>query len=44
MVNEEGKNTPKVEIYHPVKCLSCLTEIGVIDEEEVYHFFNVIAS
>ena len=30
--------------YHPVACGVCNTEIGVYDSDEVYHFFNVIAS
>ncbi|XP_078515510.1 E2F-associated phosphoprotein [Lissotriton helveticus] len=32
------------ELYHPVKCSECSTEVAVYDKEEVYHFFNVIAS
>ncbi|XP_029454798.1 E2F-associated phosphoprotein [Rhinatrema bivittatum] len=32
------------EIYHPVKCTECATEVAVYDKEEVYHFFNVLAS
>ena len=30
-------------IYHPVKCEKCDTEVAVYDEDEVYHFFNVLA-
>lgn len=30
--------------FHPVKCMECTTEVGVMDKDEVYHFFNVIAS
>ncbi|XP_075700851.1 E2F-associated phosphoprotein [Rhinoderma darwinii] len=33
-----------VELYHPVKCTQCSTEVAVYDKEEVYHFFNVLAS
>lgn len=33
-----------VEMYHPVKCNECSTEVAVYDKEEVYHFFNVLAS
>jgi E2F-associated phosphoprotein len=36
--------TAKEDTFHPVKCVECNTEVGVIDSEEVYHFFNVIAS
>lgn len=32
------------EIFHPVTCSECNTEVGVYDCEEVYHFFNVLAS
>jgi hypothetical protein len=30
--------------YHPVRCLECNTEVGVYDNDQVVHFFNVIAS
>ena len=30
--------------YNPVKCGSCKTEVGVYDPDEVYHFFNIVAS
>jgi BRCT domain type II-containing protein len=30
--------------FHPVKCTECNTVVAVYDEEEVYHFFNVLAS
>jgi hypothetical protein len=26
------------------RCDQCKTEIGMYDKEEVYHFFNVVAS
>ncbi|MED6288401.1 hypothetical protein CHARACLAT_026174 [Characodon lateralis] len=32
------------EIYHPVKCSECSTEVAVFDKDEVYHFFNILAS
>lgn len=32
------------ELYHPVRCSECSTEVAVFDKEEVYHFFNVLAS
>uniref|UniRef100_A0A1A7WJ29 E2f-associated phosphoprotein n=1 Tax=Iconisemion striatum TaxID=60296 RepID=A0A1A7WJ29_9TELE len=32
------------EVYHPVKCSECSTEVAVIDKDEVYHFFNILAS
>ncbi|XP_019615568.1 PREDICTED: E2F-associated phosphoprotein-like [Branchiostoma belcheri] len=32
------------DIYHPVKCGVCSTEVAVYDKEEIFHFFNVLAS
>lgn len=32
------------ELYHPVKCTECSTEVAVFDKDEVYHFFNILAS
>lgn len=32
------------ELYHPVRCTECSTEVAVFDKDEVYHFFNVLAS
>jgi len=44
-----GKNKKMVvddpnEEFHPVKCDQCGTEIAMYDKDEVYHFFNVLAS
>jgi hypothetical protein len=36
---EEG-----AELYHPVRCSQCNTEVAVYDKDEVYHFFNVLTS
>ena len=30
------------EMYHPVRCKHCHTDVGIFDTDEVYHFFNVI--
>ncbi|KAL4237359.1 hypothetical protein ACF0H5_002077 [Mactra antiquata] len=30
--------------FNPVKCEECNTVVAVYDEDEVYHFFNVLAS
>lgn len=30
--------------YHPVTCSECSSEVAVYDTDEVYHFFNVLAS
>ena len=32
------------EGYYPVKCMTCDTHVAMMDEEEVYHFFNTIAT
>lgn len=32
------------EVYHPVKCSECSTEVAVFDKDEVYHFFNILSS
>ncbi|MBA0727471.1 hypothetical protein Golax_000453 [Gossypium laxum] len=32
------------ETFKSVHCSACTTEVGVIDEDEVYHFFNVLPS
>ncbi|KAB5562248.1 hypothetical protein PHYPO_G00015730 [Pangasianodon hypophthalmus] len=32
------------EVYHPVTCTECSTEVAVYDKDEVYHFFNILAS
>ncbi len=31
------------EMFNPVKCEQCNTEVAVYDKDEVYHFFNVMA-
>ncbi|CAM6106473.1 unnamed protein product [Calypogeia fissa] len=32
------------DIFKPVRCSVCDTEVAVIDKDEVYHFFNVMPS
>ena len=32
------------DLYNPVFCKSCNTCIALFDADEVYHFFNVLAS
>ncbi|XP_051239739.1 E2F-associated phosphoprotein isoform X1 [Dicentrarchus labrax] len=32
------------EVYHPVQCTECSTEVAVFDKDEVYHFFNILSS
>lgn len=39
---EEEPEEPS--LYHPVRCSECNTEVAVYDQDEVFHFFNVLAS
>jgi hypothetical protein len=32
------------ETYHPVRCSICNTEVAMFDNDEVFHFFNVLSS
>lgn len=32
------------DLYHPVHCSSCNTQVALYDINEVYHFFSVLAS
>lgn len=32
------------DLFHPVRCSECSTVVGVYDSDEVYHFFNILAS
>jgi len=38
------KEVKNIELYNPVKCTQCETEIAVFDRDEIYHFFNVLES
>ena len=43
----KNKNEPMVDendMFNPVKCNRCSTQVAVYDKDEVYHFFNVISS
>ena len=44
MEGGEGENSACDERYREVTCETCRTVVGVMDEDEVYHFFNVFAS
>jgi hypothetical protein len=37
-------NSGREEVFYSVRCSNCDTEVGVLDEEEVFHFFNVVPS
>jgi hypothetical protein len=42
---QEENAEQEYEIFKPVSCQNCNTEVGVYDEkEELYYFFNVLAS
>ncbi|XP_077421556.1 E2F-associated phosphoprotein [Vanacampus margaritifer] len=32
------------ELYRPVQCSECSTEVAVLDKDDVYHFFNILSS
>ena len=41
---KKNKNEPMVDendMFNPVKCNRCSTQVAVYDKDEVYHFFNV---
>jgi hypothetical protein len=40
MRDEEGKE----EYFKPVKCANCDTEVAVLDAQDIFHFFRVVAS
>jgi len=42
--NEFSNELDPDEIFHPVKCVQCSTQVAMFDSDEVYHFFNVLAS
>ena len=37
-------STIEYDVYKPVECINCNTGVGVYDSNEIYHFFNVLAS
>ncbi|KAM7299522.1 E2F-associated phosphoprotein [Ixodes scapularis] len=41
--NGGGADDPR-DLFRPVRCRVCKTEVAVMDQDEVFHFFNVIAS
>lgn len=41
---EDPTGREEEETYHPVMCTECSTEVAVYDKDEVFHFFNVLAS
>lgn len=44
-IDKEIESVVEYDLYCPVSCTDCNTNIGVYDEtEEIYYFFNVLAS
>ncbi|ESW14759.1 hypothetical protein PHAVU_007G015100 [Phaseolus vulgaris] len=37
-------NSTNIETFKQVCCSACSTEVGVIDQDEIYHFYNVLPS
>ena len=37
-----GAGPAPPESLHPVHCAKCGTEVGVLDEDEIYHFFSAL--
>jgi len=38
------KDSDATNVYNAVRCQRCNTQVGMYDSDEVYHFFNIIAS
>lgn len=41
---EDANEKLRDEVFKPVCCSVCETEVAVLDENEIYHFFNVMPS
>ena len=41
---EEPEGEDDDEVFKSVKCVQCSTQVAVYDSEEIYHFYNVLAS
>ena len=44
LVPADSNDDQEIELFNPVKCTECGTVLAVYDSEEVYHFFNILAS
>ncbi|KAL2945953.1 hypothetical protein AAZX31_U017800 [Glycine max] len=40
----DDAHSTNIETFKQVCCSVCSTEVGVIDQDEIYHFFNVLPS
>ena len=43
-VEDGTPGADEAELYHPVRCSQCNTEVAVYDKDEVFHFYNVLTS
>ncbi|KAK7280625.1 hypothetical protein RJT34_25690 [Clitoria ternatea] len=43
-LDRSDASSTNIETFKQVCCSVCSTEVGVIDEDEVYHFYNVLPS
>lgn len=43
-LGQDSNNSNNQETYYPVVCSHCSTEVGLMDSEEIYYFFRVVAS
>ena len=43
-VQSEAEEEDDSGPYHPVQCTICSTEVAVYDNNEIFHFFNVLPS
>eukprot|EP01018_Ginkgo_biloba_P021905 Gb_29533 [translate_table: standard] len=41
---EATEENVKDEVFKPICCSICQTEVAVLDEDEIYHFYNVMPS
>lgn len=45
VADNEIESSAEYDLYRPVACTHCSSNIGVFDEtDEIYYFFNVLAS
>lgn len=44
VVSVESPSTAEEDMFNPVRCTECKTVVAVYDKDDVYHFFNVLAS
>ena len=41
-LESEGAGSAPPVCLHPVHCEKCGTEVGVLDQDEIYHFFSAL--